>query len=64
MTKAEIASGEQRVKDRGEIDKMVTAQAPGILWLWDKQPNLESSDVSGVLSESNATWDFTFTSMK
>ena len=64
MTKAEVAVGEDRVKAWGEIDKMITEQAPGVLWLWDKQPNLQSSDVNGVLSKSNATWDFTYTSMK
>ena len=64
MTKAEIATGDERIKAWAEVDKMITEQAPGILWLWDKQPNLQSSDVNGVLSASNATWDFTFTSMK
>jgi peptide/nickel transport system substrate-binding protein len=64
MAKGEIASGDQRYQEWGAIDKSITEQAPGILWLWDKQPNLESSDVNGVLSKSNATWDFTFTSMK
>ena len=46
------------------VGKMVTDQAPGIFWLWDKQPNLESSNVNGVNNKSLATWDFAFTSLK
>jgi peptide/nickel transport system substrate-binding protein len=48
----------------GEVDKMVTETAAGIPWLWDKQPMLRSTDVNGVVSEANAAWDLTFTSLK
>jgi hypothetical protein len=43
---------------------MVTAAAPGILWLWDKGPSLESKNVNGVLNQENASWDLAFTSLK
>jgi hypothetical protein len=43
---------------------MVTAEAPGVLWLWDKQPNLESENVNGVINANLATWDFAYTSLK
>ena len=48
----------------GEVDKMLTETAAGIPWLWDKQPMLRSEDVNGVVSESNASWDLTFTSVR
>ena len=48
----------------GEIDRMLTETAAGIPWLWDKQPMLRSEDVNGVVSESNASWDLTFTSVR
>ena len=48
----------------GEIDRAVTEQAPGVPWLWDKQPMLKSADVNAVVSVANASWDFAFTSMK
>jgi peptide/nickel transport system substrate-binding protein len=48
----------------GEIDKAVTELAPGIPWLWDKQPMLRSDDVNGVVNVANASWDLTFTSIK
>jgi peptide/nickel transport system substrate-binding protein len=48
----------------GKIDQMVTAAAPGILWLWDKGPSLESKNVNGVLNKENASWDLSFMSLK
>jgi peptide/nickel transport system substrate-binding protein len=48
----------------GKIDDQVTAAAPGILWLWDKGPSLESKNVNGVLNQENASWDISFTSLK
>jgi peptide/nickel transport system substrate-binding protein len=65
MTKAELVSDKDaRNKAWGDIDKQVTAQAPGILWLWDKQPNLESANVNGVINNNLATWDFAYSSLK
>jgi peptide/nickel transport system substrate-binding protein len=43
---------------------MITEAAPGIPWLWDKQPMLESKDVNGVVSVYNASWDLTYMSLK
>jgi peptide/nickel transport system substrate-binding protein len=65
MTKAEVVSDKaQRNKAWGDIDKLVSEQAPGVFWLWDKQPNLESANVNGVTNNNVATWDFSFTSLK
>ena len=65
MDKAEtIVKANDRAKAWGAIDKMVTETAAGVPWLWDKQPNVESSNVNGVINSANATWDFPFTSLK
>jgi peptide/nickel transport system substrate-binding protein len=54
----------QRAAAWGKIDDQVTAAAPGILWLWDKGPSIESKNVNGVLNQENASWDLAFTSLK
>ena len=54
----------ERAQKWGEIDKLVTETAAAVPWLWDKQPNLESKNVNGVINSANATWDFNFTSLK
>ncbi len=54
-TQAEtILDPAQRADAWGKIDQMVTAAAPGILWLWDKGPSIESKNVNGVLNKENA----------
>jgi len=52
----------QRARAWGAIDTMISAQAPVIPWIWDRQPILRSADVNGVVSRFNAQWDLTFTS--
>jgi peptide/nickel transport system substrate-binding protein len=65
MTKAEVVSEKaQRNKAWGDVDKLVSQQAPGIFWLWDKQPNLKSANVNGVTNQNLATWDFAYSSLK
>jgi peptide/nickel transport system substrate-binding protein len=65
MDKAEVVNDPaQRNKAWGEVDKAVTDAAPGIPWLWDKQPVLHSKDVNGVINQNLATWDFTASSIK
>jgi peptide/nickel transport system substrate-binding protein len=65
MDKAEVINDPTaRHKAWGEVDKTVTDLAPGIPWLWDKQPILHSGNVNGVVNVANASWDLTFTSIK
>jgi peptide/nickel transport system substrate-binding protein len=65
MDKAEVINDPtQRAQAWGDVDKTVTGLAPGVAWLWDKQPVLESKDVNGVINTANAAWDLTFTSLK
>ena len=62
IDKAEIAPADQRAAAWGQIDKDITAQAPGIPWLWDKTPLIESKNVNGVVAENNSQWDLSWTS--
>ncbi|MCW3066055.1 MAG: extracellular solute-binding protein family 5 [Solirubrobacterales bacterium] len=48
----------------GAIDKTITATAAAIPWFWDKQANIESKGVKGVIAKWNASYDFSFTSVK
>jgi len=65
MDKAElVVDQQQRAQAWGQVDDMVTAQAPGVLWLWDKGPMVWSKNVNGVINKENASWDLSFTSLK
>jgi peptide/nickel transport system substrate-binding protein len=65
MDKAEIVNQPtKRIAAWAAVDKKITDLAPGIPWLWDKQPVLHSKDVNGVINTNLATWDFTFSSVK
>jgi peptide/nickel transport system substrate-binding protein len=65
MDKAEIVNQPtKRIAAWAAVDKKITDLAPGIPWLWDKQPVLHSKDVNGVINVANASWDLTATSIK
>jgi peptide/nickel transport system substrate-binding protein len=65
MAKAELLTDPQeRAQAWGKIDEMVTAQAPLVPWIWDKQALLRSADVNGAVSEFNSMWDLAWTSLK
>jgi peptide/nickel transport system substrate-binding protein len=48
----------------GDIDKELTAKAPTIPWIWDKNANIESSNVQGVIDQDNGLWALAYTSIK
>jgi peptide/nickel transport system substrate-binding protein len=65
MARAEVINEPaERNRAWGAIDKKVTGEAPGIPWLWDKQPILHSKDVNGVVNRAHATWDLSYSSLK
>jgi peptide/nickel transport system substrate-binding protein len=65
MAKAEVLTDPaDRARAWGEIDKMITAQAPVVPWNWDKQPLIRSKDVNGVVNRFNSQWDLSFTSVR
>ena len=53
----------QRARAYAEINKMITAQAPAAPYVWDKQAAVRSEDVGGVINDSNALYDLSFTSI-
>jgi peptide/nickel transport system substrate-binding protein len=59
-----LPAGPERNKAWGAIDDMVTAQAPGIVYLWDKIPQVEAPNVRGVVNQYSTSWDLDFTSLK
>jgi peptide/nickel transport system substrate-binding protein len=65
MEKAKLLTDPaERAKAWGEVDRKLTALAPSVLWIWDKQPLVSSADVNGVLSEYNSQWDLAWSSLK
>ncbi len=66
MTEGELTVGTaERARAWGEIDRMVTATAAAVPWLWDKQPNLFAEDVRCVPQLWNqGHCDFSYTSLK
>jgi peptide/nickel transport system substrate-binding protein len=65
MTKAiETTDEAKREEAWGEADKLITSLAPAIPWFWDKQPNIQSKNVQGVIAQWNASYDLSYTSLK
>jgi peptide/nickel transport system substrate-binding protein len=64
MKKAALLDGPERLKAWGEVDKMITNDAPAVPFVWDKTTLLRSKDVNGVANGYYTAWDFSFTSLK
>jgi len=54
----------ERAKAWGQADRDITSEAPGPPWLWDKQPNIRSANVNGVIDLANTQWAYPWTSLK
>jgi peptide/nickel transport system substrate-binding protein len=59
-----VTDPEERAQAWADVEEMIVAQAPGILYNWDSQPTVWSSNVNAVLNLFNATIDASFTSLK
>jgi peptide/nickel transport system substrate-binding protein len=64
MNHAATLRGAERAKAWADIDKMITADAPAVPFLWDKTTVLESKDVQGAGNAYYDSWDLAFTSLK
>lgn len=66
MAAAELVVGTQaRAAAWAAIDRELVAQAAAIPFAFDKQPNIEAHDVTGVGDVWNlGAWDYSFTSLK
>jgi peptide/nickel transport system substrate-binding protein len=58
-----IEDPDERAQAWGEIDTMITEQAPAVPYVWDNQLNIRSTDVVGVINLFNANWDLAYTSL-
>jgi peptide/nickel transport system substrate-binding protein len=54
----------ERAEAWAEIDTRITELAPAIMWIWDKQPNIRSENVVGVIDEDNGLWSLAHTSIR
>ena len=59
-----INDPEERDEAWGEVDVMVTEQAPAIPYIWDNQPNISSADVNVVINKFNSNTDLSYTSLQ
>jgi peptide/nickel transport system substrate-binding protein len=65
IAEANKTTGEaDRAERWAEVDRAVTALAPGVPIVWNREPTLRSADVKGVLDPELATWDLSFTSLR
>jgi peptide/nickel transport system substrate-binding protein len=54
----------ERAQAWAEVDRMITEMAPAVPWIWDKQANIRSENVVGVIDEDNAQWSLAHTSIR
>ena len=64
MDEAALLEGDERYEAWGQIDKMITEQAPAVPFIWDNTNLIHSKNVNGVANEYFTAFDFTWTSIK
>jgi peptide/nickel transport system substrate-binding protein len=65
MDEAAKTTGQaDRAQRWADVDRRVTELAPGVPIVWNRDPNLRSADVKGVLDLELASWDLSFTSLR
>ena len=60
---AKIADLAERATAWGNVDKLLVENAVAIPWYWDKQANIVSKNVHGVIAKWNAAWDLSYMSI-
>lgn len=65
MDRAELVNGTAaRARAWGGVDRMVTARAPAVPYLWDYQLNVSSENVNAVTSSFHGLTDLSYTSLE
>jgi peptide/nickel transport system substrate-binding protein len=65
MTAASLLpAGPERSRAWADVNHMIVAQAPGILYSWDDSFQLASKDVQAVMNGYTTTWDLSYSFVK
>ena len=64
MDDAAGLEGEERYQAWGEVDKMITEQAPAVPFIWDNTNLIHAKNVNAVGNEYYNAYDFSFSSIK
>jgi peptide/nickel transport system substrate-binding protein len=57
MKRAEELEGEERQRAWAEIDRVITAAAPGVPFVWERTTHLKSRNVHGPMNRYTSLWD-------
>lgn len=58
-----LTDADEQAEAWGEVDRMVTAQAPALPWVWDYFPAISSADVVNVMNRFNGLTDLSYASV-
>ena len=58
-----VEDPDERAQAWTDVNEQIVEQAPGVLYVWDNQVNIRSTDVAGVINLFNANWDLAYTSL-
>ena len=61
---AALLKGDERFQAWGEIDKMITEQAPAVPFIWDNTNLIDSKNVNAVGNAYMNSFDLSFSSIK
>jgi peptide/nickel transport system substrate-binding protein len=64
MDQAALLEGDERNQAWGEIDKMITEQAPAVPFIWDDTNLIHAKNVNAVGNAYMNSYDFAFSSIK
>ena len=64
MDDAALLAGDERAQAWGEIDKMITEQAPAVPFLWDKTNLIHAKNVNAIGNAYLNSFDLAFTSIE
>jgi peptide/nickel transport system substrate-binding protein len=58
-----ISDPGDRAKAWANVDKLITEQAPVVMWQWSKDAKLKGKKVHGVMAQWNSDWDLSWSSL-
>jgi peptide/nickel transport system substrate-binding protein len=61
MRRADELTGQDRIRGWADVDRLVTAAAPGVPFVWETTTHLKSPNVHGRMNRYTSLWDVTDT---